>query len=448
METAARLHAEDLADAALVLAPNGVHLNWSRDEIPRWWASCDGPPAVVEWSSQRAGTRRQTDVLEAALQHEGFVWLVANVEALAAPGGKLMAYLKRFVRRRRAIMVVDESHAVKNPRAKRTRAVLSLAEACPFRRCLTGTPVAQGPFDLWSQYHVLDPDILGRRFMPFKQRYGVFRRARYGDGPAFDELVEYRNLDDLERRIAPHTSSVRKADCMDLPPRAVSRRYFVLPPEHRRVYDAVRDELVARLDDGASITAAQALTNLLRLQQVSRGHVVDDDGRRRDIGAPYPSVEAVVGLMAGHAGKAVVWCRFVRDADLVAAALETVHGPGSVAACVGGTPPESRVVMRAAFNDQSSPVRFWVGTLATGGVGVDLGAADLMVFYSHGFNLVHRMQGLERNYGSSQTSERLEVVDLVAADTADERALAVIERKENLAARITGAELRRIISDA
>lgn len=457
VETARYLAEAGKINAVLLVAPNGVHLNWTREELPLYWqrTSADpGAPVVLEWDSGRAGTVKMSRNLDLALSHSGVVWLAVNVEAVATP--RLSAYLDKFVRRRRVLLVVDESHAVKNPRAKRTRAVHRIAERCPYRRVLTGTPVSQGPFDLWAQYHVLDPAILGPRFTTFKYRYGVFRRMRYGSGPSFDELVEYRNLDELRRRIAPTTFHRLKRDCLDLPPRMMRQlpdgtqsdvlgipRRFALPGEHARVYRELRDNLVARLDGGEEVTAAQALTNLLRLQQVSRGHVTLEDGSVRDLGEPYPAAEETAELVAGHPGKSIVWCRFTRDVDLLEKVF-TRCGIGGIR-CDGRTPMDERPGLRVRFREDPA-ARVWYGTIGTGGVGVDLPSASLMVFYSHGFDLVQRLQALERNYGSNQRAERLEVVDLVAADTADEKALAVLERKDNLAARMSGRQLREVIT--
>jgi len=432
IDTATRLCQAGRIDAVVVVAPNGVHLNWTRDQLPLYWTQPD--TRVTEWRSTRAGTRAFDVELENLLKAP-FAWLACNVEAVATP--RLNKYLHRFVRKRRCLLVVDESQYVKNGRAKRTRALMRIAECCPYRRTLTGTPTPQGPFDLWSQFYLLDPTILGLRFVPFKQRYGVWRRARYGTGPAFDELVEYKNLDDLRRRIAPITFERKKSDCLDLPDRLFSRRFFELSDDHARVYRQLRDDLLTKLDSGEEITAPQAMVNLLRLQQISRGHV-----EGKDLGPPYPAVDSVVELLREHAGKAIVWCRFVRDAEMVAQAL----GSGAVALCVGETAAIRRVELRQQFNDPASPVRFWVGTLATGGVGVDLGAASLMVFYSHGFDLAQRLQGLERNYGDSQKAGRVDVVDLVAADTVDEKALAALERKEALSAQLSVARLRDLLT--
>jgi len=440
IETAARLRAQHLIDAVIVVAPNGVHLNWSRDQLPRFWP--DVIDHLVEWRSGRVGTKAFDRDLALALTPGDFLWFVCNVEAVATD--KLQKFLYKLTGKRRCLLVVDESHYVKNPRALRTRALMRLADRCPFRRILSGTPTPQGPFDLWSQFFLLDPTVLGPRYTTFKQRYGVWKRVSFG-GPSFDQLVEYRNLEELTRRTAPLSFPRKKSDCFDLPERLFTRRYFELAPDHARAYRQLRTELLTELESGLEITAPLAIVRLLKLQQISRGHVTDDSGARHDLPGARPAVEAVVELLRAHTGKAIIWCRFVRDVELVIAGLEEADLGGGAVSCVGATSPEERVQRRVWFNDPESPIRFWVGTLATGGVGVDLGAASLMIFYSHGFDLAQRLQGLERNYGDSQKAPRVEVVDLVAADTVDEKALDVLDRKEDLARRLTALGLRELL---
>jgi SNF2 family DNA or RNA helicase len=79
---------------------------------------------------------------------------VMNIEALATAKGRQFA--ERFVRRHQTMMVVDESTAIKNPKAKRTKACIELGQHARFRRILTGTPVTASPLDLYSQCQFLD----------------------------------------------------------------------------------------------------------------------------------------------------------------------------------------------------------------------------------------------------------------------------------------------------
>lgn len=484
IETADRLRAAGLIDAALVVAPNGVHLNWTRAELPKYWPE-DVPTTTFEWDSDRSSTVGFQRDLEKLSASPNFVWLAVNIEAVGNQRGKRLlvrlkkgspGWLERFVKTRRVLLLVDESHWAKDPKALRTRALDKLARECPYRRTLTGTVMANSPFDLWAQYHLLSPMILGPLFTTFKARYGQYRwnqprtcskcgtnaehptkfRGRIRviacvgcghEGKAnpmgFDDLLGYRRLDELAAEIAPFTFSRRKADCMDLPDRTFTRRYFLMPPEHRQLYDEVREDLIARLDSGETVTALSALTNLLRLQQISRGFVKPDEGDGRAIGGPSPAIEATVELLREHRGKSIVWCHFRSDVDLLA---EVFDAEGiTYIRCDGSTPAENRPGLRDLFNDPDSSPQVWLGTLATGGTGVDLGGASLMIFYSHGYSLTNRLQGLERNYGSTQKAQRVDVVDIVAANTSDERCLDALARKEDLAAQLTGRALRELL---
>lgn len=440
VENSAYLWDRELIDTTVVIAPNGVHLNWTRNQLPLYWDRED--TLVVEWRSARASTKKFQRLMQEALEYDGFVWFVANIEAMSSK--KLVEYLEKLVAKRRCLMVVDESHYIKNPRAKRTRAMMRLAKHCPFRRTLTGTPTPQGPFDLWSQFYVLDPDILGKRFVPFKQRYGIWKRVQYGTGPLHDELVEYRNLDELAGIIAPYVFESNKADLFDLPDRVFARRYFEMSKDHARVYKDLRDELIAMLSSGEMITAPLAIVKLMKLQQISRGHIKNELGDSIDLGDPYPADEATLELIRGNPGKTVVWCRFVHDCQRMSDTLAEEGIPH--VRCDGTVPADDRPELLVRFNDNDDPTRVWVGTPGTGGLGVDLGSASLMIFHGHGFDLAQRLQALERNYGSSQLAERVDVVDLVAADTVDERALAVLESKKDIARQLTREGLMDLLS--
>jgi SNF2 family DNA or RNA helicase len=442
IRTASLLAEHGKIRGAVIIAPNGVHLGWTKDQLPKYWDH-EGS-RVIEWSTNKSGNRGFRDQLNEALVHDGFVWASVNIESIRrdkknTKASLSYAFIERLAKKRDCLLILDESHYAKNPSAERTKALMKLAKLFPYRRNLTGTPQPQGPFDLWSQYFILDERILGKAYYPFKTRYGIFRKG-YGQGRTYDELVEYRDLDGLSRRIAPITFVRKKADCLDLPERVFSKRYFEMPPEHARHYRQIRDELITQLESGEEVTATMAMVNILRLQQISRGHVNLEGGVPRILEGGHPSVEAAVELVADNLPqKAIVWCQFRTDVELITGALRTKGIEPFV--CHGDTPPADRPALIAAFNADTTG-RPWVGTLATGGIGVDLGGANLMVFYSHGFNLGQRLQGLERNYGSSQQADRVGVVDIVCPDTVDDRALDSLAKKFDLARKVSPAQWR------
>lgn len=441
VDTIAYHAAAGRVNTALVTAPCGIHVDWAETHIAKHWPAKWPKPFVVVWDSGKATTKRFQARLDEALKTEQFVWVLVNVEALVSPklvnrtkrGGP--GFLEKLVAKRKCFLVCDESIDLSTPSAQRTRAVLKLVPKCIYRRILDGTMSDRGPFGLYSQYKIVAPDLFVPRYTTFKARYGVFQRVRYGAGPSFDQLVEYRNLDELNQRIAPYTFPRRKSDCFDLPERVHGERTFVMPKEHRRIYDELRDELIAQLDNGETITAQHALTNMLRLQQISRGHV-----ENHRLEPDTPALDAVSRLVRGQ--RAIVWCRFTLDVDAVCARL---RADGlDVIRCDGSTPPAERPDLQNKFNEGAADA--WVGTTGTGSRGLDLPAANLMVFYSHGFKLVQRNQALERNYGSNQKAVRCDVVDLVAADTIDRKALDRLAAGQDLANQLTGRDLKEMLT--
>ena len=82
-----------------------------------------------------------------------------NVEAFSTKRGSDFARLFLIGR---SMMIIDESTTIKNPKAKRTKAILDLRKETKYRRILTGSPVTQSPMDLWAQMDFLDPEILGQ----------------------------------------------------------------------------------------------------------------------------------------------------------------------------------------------------------------------------------------------------------------------------------------------
>lgn len=487
IRTAEKQYDADLINAAVVIAPNGVHLNWTREQLGKHWDR--GNTLIIEWQWKRTNTKKFWEELEHAIKYPGFVWFSVNIETLS--NKKLLDYLDRFSAARRCLLVLDESHYAKDIKAARTKTLLKLTwpkifnkkfpqlsapSRFPFRRTLTGTPTPQGPLDLWSQFYLLNPNILGIRFVSFRARHAKYKANRSVlcrncgikdeyktggsggnqfticthcgkkqpvEGLLYKTLTGYRNLPEIVRKIQPYTFERKKADCFAfLPKRLFVRENFEMPPEHQKAYDSFRKDLLLRLESGEEITASNALTALLRLQQISRGHIKDEEGNIARLPGDSPAIQRTLDLVTENDGKAIVWCRFIEDVSRLVHEFNTA-GIG-VIRCDGSTKITDRPELIKQFREDDS-AKVWVGTLSTGGTGIDLGAANLMIFYSHGFNLAERLQGLERNYGSTQESNRIEVVDIVAVDTVDKRALDILDKKKDISDQLSVNQFRELI---
>lgn len=272
IDTACWLYLRGLIDGVLVVAPNGVHRNWVEKEIPD-----HVPDEVIKhvrafhYQSPKADTKWHKQAVKAVIEHKGFAWLTISYEAFMTASGKRA--LIDFFDKRRLLYVLDEAHYIKTPTAERTKSILRSAKYAPFRRVLTGTPIAQGPFDAYSQIKFLVEDYWKQNrlgtFTEFKQHFGVWKKGwnptafnpktKKNDGNEYDVLVGYRRLDDLNALLQPVSSRVTKDDVLDLPPKLYSKRIFPMTPEQGKLYRQLRDEYIVWLETGGIERDAEAV---------------------------------------------------------------------------------------------------------------------------------------------------------------------------------------------
>lgn len=445
IDTACYLFGQGRITGVLVVAPNSVKSNWTEDEIPTHTPSYV-PYRAVTWSSQKKPQKH-----DLKRDHTTLVWLVMNVEALATAKGREFA--EWFLSEHDALMVIDESTRIKTPSAQRTKAAWKLGRRAKYRRILSGLPITQGPLDAFAQFKFLDEAILGfGSFYAFRNHFAIM------GGFGGKEIVAYANLDELQRLIDPYSFRVLKADCLDLPPKVYQKRTVELTAEQRRLYDQMKNEMIAELGDGHQVSTTIVLTQMLRLQQIVGGFLPkptdnpDDDaavtnGAEQEWKIPgaNPKLDALLEVLddAGD-GKAIVWARFRAEIDLICAALAERYGAESVVPFHGGVSEEDRRQYRKAFQDPASPVRFFVGQTETGGIGLTLTAAQTVIYFSNSFSLESRLQSEDRAHRIGQAGT-VTYIDLVAKDTLDGAVLQALRNKRNLADLVTGDAWRKWI---
>lgn len=457
IDNAAWLYGQGHIDTLLVFAPNGVHRNWVTDEIPMHM------PDEVDWEAHvwRAGDfdRKQTHTSMAKLlrkkPEDGLAVFAINIEAVLTKGG--LKVVEAFLKGRRVFAVVDESTIIKTPGAQRTKKMIGVGKArglaglSKYRRILDGTPITQGPFDLFAPFNFLHPDILGfTSFYSFKHHYGEFeKQMNWQAGKEYETLTEYRNLDELQKSIAPYTFAITKDECLDLPPKVYQKRYFQLNKDQRKVYNSLRDEFIADLDSGERITAALAMTRLMRLQQIASNYIGTEDGEKQ-ISDSNPRLKELLAVIE-NSPKTIIWCRFIRDVDDVVAALaesglRVVRYDGKVKqadradaiARFQGYEPDKTPINEALQADA------FVGSPDAAGRGLTLHAANLVIYYSNSFKSGARMQSEDRAHRAG-LKHSVTYVDLIAEETIDEHIVEVLRSKRKLADEVVGEKFRRML---
>jgi len=171
IDTMAYQHSRGNITGALVIAPNGVHLNWVKNEIPTHMPEYTGCEAFAYESTPKAMQKKELERLMKTTSH-GLRVLSMNIEAIRTPKG--FAFAKQFLQSYRSMLTIDEGSIIKTFNASQTEAVLKLAGLAPIRRLLNGTPVTQSPLDIFPQFTFLDPHILRTSsWYAFRNRYAI-----------------------------------------------------------------------------------------------------------------------------------------------------------------------------------------------------------------------------------------------------------------------------------
>lgn len=430
-------------DAVLVIAPNGVHVNWVRRQLPiHMWNTV--PYVAHAWQASEAAKPEHAASLERVLSakpSEALAVLAVNSESIIhdKPAKLIGRFLRKY--KGRVMLVVDESHDFRSPGSKRTKRARSLKRYCRVRRILTGTAVSNSPLAAYSQFELLEDKALGfDTFADFEGHYTYYVQERTKGGRSYDRLDHYRNLDDLQERMARWSSVVLREDVDDMPDLVMDERTVTLPERLMDAYRTLVKEMILELEDGGEVEAVDGGARLVKLQQMLGGFVVDVDGQVRELVADEdnPRLQAMLDEVRSSDHKVIVWCKYREDIRRVVRSLSKegircVEYHGAVHS------QSKRQQAIDSFNGDPG-VRVFVGQPKAGGQGLDLSAADLILWYSHTFDLIERDQANER--ATQIGGKTVTIKDFVTPGTVDEYILANLGEKRSVSESLAGRGLR------
>jgi SNF2 family DNA or RNA helicase len=447
---AERLYAAGKIDALLVIAPKGVHTNWVRREIP---THMEGAIIARAWASGMGKRARAyvDEILKPREEGEPVPLRVfaINIDALNTKDG--LDFARRFLLCTKAMITIDESSRIKNPEAGRTKAIMKLRPLAKVARIATGTPITNAPMDVFSQMEFLESGLLRTTsYRAFTAEYAELmspnhpmmkEMIRRNPKAAYAQMVmknsdgspRWKNLDRLQNLLEPHTFRVLKKDCLDLPPKIFKQVYFELGPSQMKAYELLKKEFRIEIEDGSVLTVAE-LAALIKLQQITSGFVMQPkNGGLLYVGDDNPRMKALLEIMEDAPKKTIIWARFKEElrnvsATLTAAGYKVVEYHGDVNAADRET---------AIDRFQNGDADVFVGQPQSGGIGITLTAAELVVYYSNDFNLETRLQSEDRAHRIG-TKKNVLYIDLVASGTIDEGIANALRRKSGMASTILG----------
>ncbi len=443
-------------NAMAVVAPKGVHTNWTMREIPTHLELETDSLAWVSGPGVRQKRELRRLLTPEKIRGELPV-LAMNIDALNTPTG--YGYLRNFLRTYDCMLVLDESSRIKNPAARRTKRLLALTPLAPCRRLASGTMMPNGPPDLFSQmeFLLMDGKLLGTTsYRAFVSEYakllprahgqmkniieGIARRKKKKPSEIPDawlpQLIArdamgaplWKNLEKLQRLLKPYIFRVLKKDCLDLPDKIYQTYSFQMTSAQRAVYAVAEQQLRYERDTG-ELDIFNALTKIIKLRQIVSGFIILD-GEATELPKLHlnPRMRLFLELVVDLKGPFIVWATFREELAQIAQALKELN-----IECVqyhGGVKTKDR---EAAVDDfQAGRARAFVGQPQSGGLGLTLTVAETAVYYSNDYNSETRMQSEDRCHRIG-TEHNVLYIDIVAEDTIDERIVAALKRKEEVA---------------
>jgi len=241
----------------------------------------------------------------------------------------------------------------------------------------------------------------------------------------------------LSEKLKPFSYRVLKDDCLDLPKKTFMKRIINLSSDQLKVYDQMRKTALATLN-GKMTTTATALTQIMRLQQITCGHFAADDGSIQKI--KNNRITELMDVLEEVEGKAIIWAHYQHDIETIMKEIKKVYGPGSVVDYYGKTPQDKRQPNIKKFQGKNG-TRFLVGTPQTGGYGITLTQAHTVIYYSNGYDLEKRLQSEDRAHRIGQTKP-VTYIDIIAEDTVDNKIVKALRKKVNIASEVMGEELK------
>lgn len=312
-------------------------------------------------------------------------------------------------------LICDESHRIGSATNRSSVAAFELSQRSRRKLLLTGTPM-ETPLDYFGQAKVIDPALFGTSFTRFRSKYAVTHEQYRG------KVLELLNMDDFNAKRKLVALRYETTDVWDLPPLTHSVLPVTLTSKSMATYQQMRKHCLLELESG-EVTAANAGVRLIKLAQLAAGHVKDDNERVTRIGDEKKQVLEDFLTDTPKSEKIVVFCRFTEDLRIVAEVAHKLNRPyGEISSRV------KDLTEHAKYPDH---VNIMGVQERAGGLGIDLTAARIVIWYSHGYSSRDYDQAVFRSWRPGQCRNVM-IYHLIATGTVDESIMQSIENKKEI----------------
>lgn len=344
-----------------------------------------------------------------------------------------LALIELILKHKNFAIVLDESQKIKNPDAKITKAILSLKDLSTKKIIITGTPIANKPQDIWSQFYFLDGgQTMGSDFNKFRKKYNLKLKGEASCEKFQERLLDLRNIID-------HISIRRTKDVLELPEKKYIDICVELSPKQQEIYDTAKKELYYEIkgEDGRTITEKieNYLVKLLRLTQIaSNPKLIIDD--YNETPAKLLKLDKMVDEIVENNEKLIIWTSFRKNIRLLRKRYKDLGG----LMLFGDIPIEERNSIVIKFITEPKH-KVLVANPAAAKEGLTLTSANNAIYLDRNFKMDDYLQSQDRIHRIGQT-RKCSIIKLIGKNTIDEYTDEIIEKKELIARYVLGDHSR------
>ena len=358
--------------------------------------------------------------------------MIRGIESLSS-SDRLYLELLSIAKKHKVMLVVDESNLVKNPFAKRTMRIKTIAEKCKYKMILNGTPVSRNEADLFAQWYMLDWRILGyQSYYSFAANHIEYKTVKLPDGREIktDQIARIHNPEYLTQKISPYTYQIKKADCLELPDKVYDCQWAYPTDEQSDHYDEVKYKYLEGVSEFRSETVYKLFT---ALQHVSSGRYVTTDPDEPMKTEPMftwdknPRIRALKELLEGLGDEqAIIYAKYKSEIEEIESLLASMGK--SFTEFTGRIKQRQRQENRKKFQ---TGIQFMIANKVCGCYGLNLQFCHNVIFYSNDFDYATRSQAEDRVHRLGQ-KEIVHIYDICMAHTIDSFIADNLQRKEDM----------------
>jgi SNF2 family DNA or RNA helicase len=331
------------------------------------------------------------------------------------------------------VVALDESSRIKNPKAKRTLFILDKFRFTKYKYILSGTPITQSPIDIFTQFNFLDPCIFSHKsYYDFRDDDCILQEIplnkKAPDGTEIrnpKQITGYKNLDNLQLLIKGHSIQLRKEQCADLPERIYTKRSIDLPKIlHDQCEDIMAGMKVDLIAEGDHFASDNILTQFLRVHQILSGAYLEKHIQNKKL----IELADIIQENLYNGNQIIIWANYRKSIELIEKMIQS--SKKSIPYSILHGDIQNRKEQIDLF--QKGLNKVFIGQVSTGGLGINLTAGNIVVYYENNFSLEDRLQSEARAHRIGQ-HKPVTYIDLLYKGSLDEKIFEAIRNKSDVA---------------